>query len=203
MSKIKAFIKTTIIGGVIVVLPLAIFIYLIKWLIDMICSMIDPLSNVIADNLGIADYIADITVVLLIVLVVFLLGVALKTKSGVFMHRFVEERILKSAPGYSVIRESIVQILGNERPAFSQVAFVDIFNNDTLMTAFITDIHPNGYYSVFVPTGPNPMSGNIYHLDKEHVHPVNTPVSEAMRSIISCGAGSAGMFDSLRDHGPP
>ena len=119
------------------------------------------------------------------------------------MHQFVEARILKSAPGYSIIRESIVQIMGNERPAFSQVALVDIFNNDTLMTAFITDMHPNGHYSVFVPTGPNPMSGNIYHLDQEHVQLVNTPVSEAMRSIISCGAGSAGMFESRRDHGPP
>ena len=190
-------------GGIIVVLPLAIFIYLIKWLTEMICGMIDPLSNLIADGLRIADYGADIMVVSLVVLAVFLLGMAVKTKSGAFMHQFVEARILKSAPGYSIIRESIVQIMGNERPAFSQVALVDIFNNDTLMTAFITDMHPNGHYSVFVPTGPNPMSGNIYHLDQEHVQLVNTPVSEAMRSIISCGAGSAGMFESRRDHGPP
>jgi len=71
------------------------------------------------------------------------------------------------------------------------------------MTAFVTDIHSDGQYSVFVPTGPNPMSGNIYHLDEEYVHLVNTPVSEAMRSIISCGAGSASLFDSFQKKSPP
>lgn len=58
------------------------------------------------------------------------------------------------------------------------------------MTAFVTEQHVDGSYSVFVPTGPNPTSGNIYHLKKKYVHLVDVSVEDAMRSIISCGAGS-------------
>jgi len=67
------------------------------------------------------------------------------------------------------------------------------------MTAFITDTHEDGSYTLFVPTGPNPTSGLIFHLAGKYVHPVDVPVQDAMRSIISCGAGSSKLIDELKD----
>jgi uncharacterized membrane protein len=67
-----------------------------------------------------------------------------------------------------------------------------------LVSAFITDTHTDGTYTVFVPTGPNPTSGNIFHLKGEYVHPVDVPVEDAMRSIISCGAGSSRLIKQYK-----
>jgi uncharacterized membrane protein len=195
----RQFTKATIIGGLIVLLPIAIFIFLVDWLAGFISGILDPLSDVFTDELGLAGWIADLIIIAIVILILFILGMIVKTTSGAFVHRFVETRILKAAPGYSTIRESIVQILGNERPAFSQVALARIFGNETMVTAFITDTHTDGRYSVFVPTGPNPMSGNIYHLKSEYVHIINIPVEEAMRSIISCGAGSINLINAYKD----
>ena len=83
-----------------------------------------------------------------------------------------------------------MQILGRNKSAFSRVALVKLFNNDTLVTTFITDEHEDGSFTVFMPTGPNPTSGNIFHLNKDSVFPVEVSVEETLRSIISCGAGS-------------
>ena len=58
------------------------------------------------------------------------------------------------------------------------------------MTGFITDEHPDGSYTVFVPTAPNPTTGFVFHLKAGRVHPVSVGVDEAFRSIIACGAGS-------------
>ena len=93
-------------------------------------------------------------------------------------------------------KETVVQFLGDKKSPFSSVALVQIFGNETLVSAFVTDTHDNGDYTVFVPTGPNPTSGNIYHVKSRFVHPVDVPVEEAMRSIISCGAGSAGLISA-------
>ena len=68
--------------------------------------------------------------------------------------------------------------------------------NDTLMTAFITDQHDNGLYTVFVPTGPNPTTGFVFHLKQEFVHPIGVSVQEAFQSIIGCGAGSANIINT-------
>jgi uncharacterized membrane protein len=72
---------------------------------------------------------------------------------------------------------------------------VDIFNTGTLMTGFITD-DQGEIITVFVPTGPNPTSGLIYHLPRARVLKTNASVDSGMKSIISCGAGSAEVFAS-------
>ena len=64
------------------------------------------------------------------------------------------------------------------------------------MTGFITD-DQGEILTVFVPTGPNPTSGNIYHLPREKVYRTTTAVDSGMRSIISCGAGSSEIFNSI------
>lgn len=194
MSKIKGFLKATILGGLIVLLPIAIFVFLVDWLAGFVTDVINPLSDVLSDELGLADYIADIISISVIVFILFVFGMLVKTQFGAFIHEVVEKRILRIAPGYSAIRESIGHLLGHARPAFSQAALAQLDESETLVTAFITDTHPDGRYTVFVPTGPNPTSGNIYHLKGEYVHLVDVPVDEAMRSIISCGAGSKSLI---------
>jgi uncharacterized membrane protein len=96
-----------------------------------------------------------------------------------------------------MVKETVNQFLGKKESPFSSVALVQIFENDTKVTGFITDRHDNGTITVFVPTGPNPTSGFIYHLDAEYVHPVDVSVEDAMRSVISCGAGSGALVKGL------
>ncbi|MDA3817791.1 MAG: DUF502 domain-containing protein, partial [Prolixibacteraceae bacterium] len=82
---------------------------------------------------------------------------------------------------------------------FSEVVLIDIFNSGVLMTGFITDYQENNdYLTVFVPTGPNPTSGNIYHLPKEKVKRTDISVDYAIKTIISCGAGSENIFALIK-----
>jgi uncharacterized membrane protein len=97
-----------------------------------------------------------------------------------------------------MIKETVNHFIGRKESPFSSVAMVQLFENETLVTAFITDRHGDGRVTVFVPTGPNPTSGFIYHLDQRFVHRVDVSVEEAMRSVISCGAGSEKLIKGLR-----
>lgn len=196
MKKIKAFLKTTILGGLIVILPVLLTVFFIRWAINVITGMIKPVTVMFVDNFHLQKTIADILVIFIIVLVCFIIGLIVKTKMGKFIYRFVEKRILKVAPGYSLFKETIKQFLGQEKAPFSSVALVQVFENNTLMTGFITDEHPDGRYTVFVPNGLNPTSGNIFHLKPEYVHLVDASVEDTMRSIISCGVGSEAFIKS-------
>jgi len=129
----------------------------------------------------------------------FLVGIVVKTKLGTWFFHFIEEKILKVAPGYTLIKETILQFLGNKKPPFSSVALVQMYGNDTLFTAFITDSHDDGSYTVFVPTGPNPTSGYICHLKGKYVHEINVKVDVAMRSVIGCGSGSSKLIEAYKN----
>ena len=201
MSSIKSFLGTSLLGGIVVILPVAIILFAIKWLFDLVTSVIQPLTNLVVANSQLQETLADLLVIAIILSICFMVGVFVRTRFGTWFHTTIENRILRIAPGYTLIKETVAQFLSNQtRASFSSVALVQLFGNDTLASAFITDRHPDGSCTVFVPTGPNPTSGNIFHLKAEYVHPVNVRIEDAMRSIISCGAGSQKLINAYLEN---
>jgi len=195
MGRLKSFLKTSLLGGVVVMLPVAILVSVLLWVFRLIMGWIEPLTRLLIKDSQLNEYAAAAIVVALIIAACFFVGVLVRTRLGGFLYRVMEHRVLRLAPGYSLIKDTVLQIFGNRRDSpFSSVALVRLFGNETAVTAFITDTHADGSYTVFVPTGPNPTSGLIYHLPGRYVQPVKVPVQDAMRTIISCGAGSAGLL---------
>jgi len=201
LARMKNFFKTTVIGGVIVILPTIILIFAFRWLFGVVGRAIEPLSNVVKRNLSLPEnleqLIAIAMVISVIVLGCFLVGLFVRTRMGLMIYNSLEGSLLSKAPGYKMVKETVNQLLGKKESPFSSVALAQVFGNDTMLTAFITDRHDNGMVTVFVPTGPNPTSGFIYHVKKEFVHPVNVSVEETMRSVISCGVGSEKLIREL------
>lgn len=197
MKRLQTFIKTTILGGVVVMLPFVILVFVFKWLFGYITGVIEPFAGAVTASIRIPEIVADAVVIALIFLACFIVGMIVKTRIGMWILSGLEDSVFKKAPGYSVVKETVVQILGKEKSPFSTVALVQLFGSDTMVSAFVTDSHPDGSFTVFVPTGPNPTSGMIYHVPAESVHVVDVPVEETMRSIISCGAGSSRLKQSM------
>jgi uncharacterized membrane protein len=205
MERIKSFVRTTLIGGIAIILPVAILVVVFTWIFRRVTDLIQPATNWIVENLlavdqsWIAEGVADILVIVAIVFTCFLVGLVVKTRVGRWLHVTVENRFLRSFPGYSIVKETVLQFIGSKKTPFSTVALVQLFDSQTLCTAFITDTHPDGSCTVFVPTGPNPTSGQIFHLQADRVHTVGISPEEAMRSIISCGAGSTKLINAYHE----
>jgi uncharacterized membrane protein len=156
-----------------------------------VLKAISPLTALVIAKSPLQGVVANIVAVALLVGACLLVGMLVRTRVGSFIYAAIESNLFRRIPGYSIIKDTVSQFFGKKQTAFSSVALVRVFGNDTMLTAFVTDTHEDGSYTVFVPTGPNPTSGNIYHLKAENVRLVDVPVQDAMRSIISCGAGSS------------
>lgn len=204
LSRTKNFVRTTVIGGVIVILPTIILVFAFRWLFGMVSDGIRPLTDLVVNYITLPDKydeaIAKAIVISVIIIGCFMVGLFVRTRLGQWIYNGFEGSVLSKAPGYKMVKETVNQFLGKKESPFSSVALVRIFENDTKVTAFITDRHDNGTVTVFVPTGPNPTSGFIYHLKEEFVHPVNISVEDAMRSVISCGAGSEKLIKGLKEN---
>jgi len=198
IKKLKSFFWTSVLGGVVVILPVAILFGVFNWIFKFVTNLIQPLTNIIVTTAETRVLIAQIIVIGIILGACFFVGVLVRTRIGKFIFMFIENKLFKIAPGYTLVKETVLQLLGNRKAPYSHVVLAQIFCNDTYMTGFVTDKSSDGIYTVFVPTGPNPTSGNIYHLRKEYVHIVDVSVEAAMQSIISCGAGSSKLIESLK-----
>lgn len=191
MEKLKRFLKTTLLGGIIVILPGVLTYLFLSWLFNFATGIILPITRRLMEASKMQKIIADLIVIAVIIIICFIIGLIVKTRLGRFIFRTIEDKILEVAPGYNIFKETIKQFLGKERAPFSRVALVQVFENSALMTGFVTDEDTDsGYFTVYVPSGLNPTTGLIYHLKAQYVHIVDVPVDNTMRSIISCGGGS-------------
>ncbi|MCK4880216.1 MAG: DUF502 domain-containing protein [Bacteroidales bacterium] len=194
-KRFQKFLRTTLIGGVVALAPLTLIILLFRWMINLIGRTLTPLVDTLLQDPDPNPYF-KFTLYLLsataILLFFFIIGLVIRTRLFRFLNR-AEDRYLLKIPGYKLAKETVQQFFGKNRSFFKEVVLVDIFNTGALMTGFITD-DQGDIISVFVPTGPNPTSGNIYHLQKERVTKTDASVEVGMKTIISCGAGSAEVF---------
>ena len=194
-KRVQLFLPTTLIGGVVALAPLTLIILLFRWIINLIGRSLTPLVNTILQDPDPNPYVKFAIYVLTFSAVVFfffIIGLVVRTRFVWFLDR-AEDKYLLKIPGYKLAKETVQQFFGKNRSFFKEVVLVDIFKTGTLMTGFITD-DQGDIISVFVPTGPNPTSGNIYHLQKDQVTRTTASVDVGMKTIISCGAGSAEVF---------
>jgi len=202
----KLFIRKALFGGIVVLLPIIILSLILKWAFFFITDLIQPLTDYVILNYGLPELTADIVVVLLIVAICFSVGTVVSTSIGKWLHGQFDQYLVKLAPGYKIIKEIVGQFFGDsESSPFSsgEVARVQLFgeNCPTTVTAIVTSKHSDGTITIFMPTGPNPTSGNIYHVPEQLVTLCpEISVEDMMKSIIACGAGSGKLFDSQGSH---
>jgi uncharacterized membrane protein len=177
-------------GGVLVVLPLVILILVFKSLYEFIADKLKPITYILLETAKLQEFVASMLAIILILLFFFVVGLLVKTRLGRFSIEKLEIKIFTKLPLYKFIKETILQLVGNEKNVFKNVALVKLFGNETRVTAFITDEHDDGSFTVFVPSGPAPTAGFIYHLTRNNVQIINYPIDKAMRTIFSVGAGS-------------
>ncbi len=197
---IRLFLRKSLFGGIVVLLPLVILSFIIKWAFYFVTDMIQPLTDFVVLNYGFPELGSDIVVVLVIFLVCFSVGTLVSTGIGKWLHHHFDQSLFKLAPGYKVIKEIVGQFFGDSGTSpFSsgEVARVQLFGEHcpTTVTAIVTSKHKDGTVTIFMPTGPNPTSGNIYHVPEAMVEFCpHISVENMMKSIIACGAGSNELF---------
>lgn len=198
MEKIKEFFKTTILGGLLVVLPIYILILVFKWFFEFIIDNIRPIVSVLVETVRLHEFIASIIAIIITLVLFFAIGLMVRTRLGKFTFNFIEENFLKKFPFYKMIKETVAQLFGSDKYLFKAVALVDLYGSGALVTAFVTEVHNDKTYTVFVPSAPAPTAGFIYHVNEKQIHIVDYPIEKAMKTIFSLGAGSQEMLNKLK-----
>lgn len=196
------FFKKSVLGGLIIILPIAILTAGFNWLFNLVTDLIQPLTSLVVNIIGMPEIIGDMIVLAVIVLICFGVGYLVTTQFGIYLHSRFDEQLSKLAPGYRMVREIVGQFFGDSSKSpfkNGEVALVKIFGSEvsTEVTAIITSKHADGRYTVFVPTGPNPTSGNMFHVEPSQVTLCpEAKIEDMMRTIIACGAGSGHLFQT-------
>lgn len=180
------FLKTTLIGGFVFLVPISVLIFIIGKAYEIMVRLSEPAARwVPVDTVaGIAK--ANILALVAIVAICFLAGLISRSRLASRAVGNLEARFLNAIPGYSFIKGVTGGMVGIEEEE-SQPSPVLARFDDAWQIAFITERLGDGRVVVFVPGAPEPWPGSLLIMEEARIQPIDQSATEALRYIRALG----------------
>jgi uncharacterized membrane protein len=188
MSGFAKFVRATIVGGLLFLVPLILIVVVLQKGLGMVRKMVVPIASQLPVSRIAGVGVATILAVLLIVLVSFVFGLAVRTRLGRRVRDSLEYAIMGKVPGYAMVKGVLQGASGLESEDEPQAALIRI--EDAWQIGFVTEVHPDGHRTVYVPGAPNPSSGSIFYLTEDRIRPIDAKLPVVVRAIRHHGIGS-------------
>jgi len=192
MKPARSFLVSALITGLITVVPVYLAVLLLLKAMKSVLGLVSPFARLLPEWLPAANILA----LLLLLIVCFLVGVAVRTAAGRAARKRLEESLFSRLPGFSLLRSLTQQLTGRGDEKVWKPALVEI--EDALVPGFIIEELEDGRLTVFVPSVPTPLAGAVYILDRERVHALDIPFTQAVSTISRWGAGSSELVAAMQ-----
>jgi len=184
MKRTREYIVSAFVSGLLVVVPVYLAILLLLKATHSVMGLVRPFVSLLPESLPAEGVLS----LLLVLLVCFLIGVAVRTPAGQAVRDRIERSVFQRLPGYGLLRALTQQLAGTPEEHVWKPALAEI--EEALVPAFIIEEFEDGRYTVFVPSVPTPLAGAVYILSRERVHPLDVPFTQAIKSVSRWGSGS-------------
>jgi uncharacterized membrane protein len=191
----REFLTSTLVGGLFVVVPVYLAVLLLLKGMKSAATLVRPFALLLPAWVPAEGLFS----LLLVLILCFAVGAAVRTPSGRAVRERLEMQFFERLPGYGLLRSLTQRLAGDSESTAWQPAMIDI--EEALVPGFVIEELDDGRYTVFVPSVPTPLAGAVYVLSRERVHLLDVPFTQAIRSISRWGAGSRELVAAIRTDG--
>lgn len=183
-------LKTTVTGGLIFLLPVAVLGYILGKMLATAQKLAEPIS----DKLPVSSFAGvSATIVLAVlglVIVSFLAGLLAKTRMAQQTMKELESHLLGRVPAYGLLKSLGSDIVAPDQETDRRVVLVRF--DDAWQLAIKLNGGDDGRHTVvFVPDSPTPQSGSVLIVESSRVHETDIPLRKAMSVLAVRGMGLA------------
>jgi uncharacterized membrane protein len=196
MDQIRSFLKATLVGGLMFLVPVALLAMVLRHALQLAGKVAKPIAALLPmshiGGVGVATLIA----ILLLLLIALLAGLVARTKMGRRVTHWFEESILGALPQYRMVKslaEGLTQIESGDgmQPVLMR-------GDEGWMLGYQMEELPGGWRVIFLPASPTPMSGNVLYVEAARVRALDITMREAMQLVKRLGIGSASALQTVQ-----
>jgi uncharacterized membrane protein len=188
MSNAKRFLKDTVVGGLLFLVPLVLLMLVLGRAVKAVGRAAEPIAQRFPSNALAGVALSTVLAVVFLLLVCFVVGAFARTAWGRKTTAWFEESLLGGLPQYRMVKglaEGLTQV---QDAAGLRVALANI--EDAWQLAYVMEELDNRWLVVFLPQAPTPMAGNVMYLPPDRVRPLDVTVAQAMQLVRKLGIGS-------------
>jgi uncharacterized membrane protein len=196
LSQVFGRVRRDFLAGILVIVPLAATIWILKWLFDAVDGILEPAVEAIFGR-----PIAGIGFGILIILIYL---------AGLFVSNFIGKKIIERGESllrevpmireiYSTFKQILQSVILPHKGGFREVVLVEFprpgMKTIGFVTNRVTDMSGQKLVNVYIPTTPNPTSGYLEIIPEADVIHLDMPIDDAIMMVVSGGMVSPEVID--------
>ncbi len=184
--------------GIFSIIPFAVTIWLINWILKLFASPVQPVVNYLLPNAGsflhVKPYVSLLVSLLLTTFCVIFCGYLVSSVLGRLFFSKIETRIAQ-IPMVNTLYQTIKGITdsfsNSKKQSFSKVVLIEYPKENIWTIALVTGESKNKdgreFYHLFLPSTPNPTTGYMLYTPYDKVIMTSLSPEEAIKIIMSGG----------------
>lgn len=187
MNRFVEFLKTTALGGLLVVLPLAVFYLLFGQLLDAVIALATPIADLFPPDFFEPIDMPFLLALLLILGASFIFGLALRSEQLTRLGHWFENTVLEKVPLYGPVKRISRGLAGAEDNAFT-VALLES-GDGSKQLVYVIEESADGFATVLVPMAPTGFSGPVKLVPYDLLLPLDASIGDASQVLAHWGFG--------------
>ena len=187
MKSFLSFIRTTITGGVLFLLPVVLLIMIFGKALNILHKLSTPISEKLPTIIFGLDG-SNLVAIAILILICFLSGLLFRSR---FVRKWIkklEDDLLIHIPGYVLIKSITADAMG-EKSEDDMVPIL-IHEDDSWNMAFLVE-KGEKFSTVFIPDAPRHDAGEVKIIPTERIEKLDISVHKFTQSIKAYGKGSS------------
>jgi len=193
-TSFSEFLKATIAGGLLFLLPLVLVVLLVGHAMRLAGKVAHPISHTLHLDKVMGPVGEEALAVLMLLVISIAAGLIARTVTGRSVMRWSENSFFGGLPQYRLMKSVAEGFAQIESAQDLKPVLVSI--EEGWQIGYLLEQLHDGWIAVFLPQAPTPMSGNVMYLPGERVRPLTITMVEAMSVVKRMGMGSSKMLRS-------
>lgn len=181
------FLKTTVIGGVVFLVPLVVLALVIGEAIGIMRAVAEPMARFLPVESVAGVALANVLAAVLLVLVCFLGGLLARTRPARRLADTAESAVLNRIPGYSLVK-GFTSSLGPDPSAELKPVLVSL--GGSARVGLEVERVGDDRVAVYFPGSPNAWSGIVQIVADDQVKLIRAPMTSVIDHAEQLGRGT-------------
>jgi len=197
MKNLLEFFKTSLVGGLFVLLPLVLFYLLLSEMLELVVALATPIADLFPKGIFDQVKMPVIIAVILILGASFLFGLTLRSEALRRLGLWIERTVLGRLPIYNAVKNLTRGLMGAKEDTAFRPAVLNSSDGGREIV-YVIEKHSDGQVTVLVPWAPASFAGSVKIMDSDRIEMLNATLDEASRALAHWGVGVRELLDRQR-----
>ena len=189
MKNLLSFLKLAAQGGLLVLLPILLFILLLTEIVQMVVGLATPIADLFpAGTFDDPKYPVALAVILLFG-ASLLIGIVMKSNAATRLGNWIQEKTLDKLPIYRFVKTLVAGLVGAEKTGSFKPALFDAGNGQREIVYLVEDLGDGDFTALF-PHAPTGFAGQVKIVAKDRITPLDASLGDVSLVFNHMGLGA-------------